>query len=493
WRLPRRRLPRRRFPWGSGRGVPRRLPRRARIARRLPRSGAPRRLPWSGCPRSGCPRRPRFPPRGRLPPGRRPDLDRPALGLERRRPSLARWRLVGGALPRLVLGSGPVGLERIPVGLAGRLLVAGCLLKREPRPFARARVEPDPRRALYLRASAPTRARAGAAPERGQCQSRKQEREAAAARSSRRIAGTAADAAFVRPAFGASARRAAAGTERSAGARAAAAARRAARPSGRRRAAGAGRRDPAVRNGNGDAAVGDRTLALVAILARWALDARAPVLTGAADANARRRVALHLVASGVDAGPVARAGLSAGAIAAAALRETGAALADLTVGAGDAGAGIDAISDPAYLAGRADDVVAAADADAAVAGLIGTARDIHARRIFAEPVGLIAGVGRPAWELGGAARTDADTLAADLARRAEPGRVRVVDDPVAVVIEQIAGFRPRLDVLTALDVHAAIGALGGAARADAGHPRIAGLPATLAVDAADVEDEVVEV
>src|SRR6185437_11035168 len=143
WRLPRRRwqLPRRRFPWGPGRRVPRRLSRRARIPRRLPRSGAPRRLPWSGCPRSGCPRRPRFPPRGRLPPGRRPDLDRPALGLERRRPSLARWRLVGGALPRLVLGSGPVGLEWIPVGLAGRLLVAGRLLKREPRPFARARVD----------------------------------------------------------------------------------------------------------------------------------------------------------------------------------------------------------------------------------------------------------------------------------------------------------------------------------------------------------------
>src|SRR6185437_11703836 len=159
------------------RGVPRWLSRRARIPRRLPRSGAPRWLPWSGCPRSGCPRRPRFPPRGRLPPGRRPDLDRPALGLERRRPSLARRRLVGGSLPRLVLGSGPVGLEWIPVGLAGRLLVAGRLLKREPRPFARARVEPDPRRALYLRAAAPTRARAGAAPERGQRQSRKQERE----------------------------------------------------------------------------------------------------------------------------------------------------------------------------------------------------------------------------------------------------------------------------------------------------------------------------
>src|SRR6185437_14416732 len=120
---------------------------------------------------------------------------------------------------------------------------------------------------------------------------------------------------------------------------------------------------------------------------------------------------------------VARAGLSAGAIAAAALRQTGAALADLTVGAGDAGAGIDAISDPAHLAGRADDVVAAADADAAVAGLIGTAVGVHTRGVFAKTVALVADVGRPAWELGGAARTDADTLAADLARRAEPGRI----------------------------------------------------------------------
>ena len=74
-----------------------------------------------------------------------------------------------------------------------------------------------------------------------------------------------------------------------------------------------------------------------------------------------------------------------------------------------------------------------------------------------------------------------------------PGASRIVDDAVTVVIEEVAGLRPRLDVLPALDVHAAVRALGGAAGADAGLSAVAGLPAARAVDAADVEDEVVEV
>ena len=58
---------------------------------------------------------------------------------------------------------------------------------------------------------------------------------------------------------------------------------------------------------------------------------------------------------------------------------------------------------------------------------------------------------------------------------------------------QVADLGARLDVLPALDVHAAVRALGGAAGADARHPRVAGLSAARAIEAADVEDEVVEV
>ena len=216
------------------------------------------------------------------------------------------------------------------------------------------------------------------------------------------------------------------------------------------------------------------------------------------DADHRRR-ARDLVASLVDAG-AARVGrrLASRSSRSGQFRQPQAARQappsqTWPLAAGDPLARIDAVSDPADLARRTNDAVTAADADALIADLIRAAVGVHAPRVLAEPVGRVADGRGTAGKLAGRTGADADASAADLPRRTEAGRVGIVDDAVAVVVEEVAGLGPRLDVLPADDRHPAVRALGGAAGADARHHRVAGLSAARAIDAADVKDEVVEV
>src|SRR3569833_4124975 len=230
-------------------------------------------------------------------------------------------------------------------------------------------------------------------------------------------------------------------------------------------------------------------LARGARLSRRAAHVLAPILAGSVHAHRGGRAAGHLVAAVVDAQVCrARAGLAGSAGRALARRDAHAHLADLAIAAGGPAAQIHAGARHARLSLGAGHVVAAALALAPQTDLAGRAADAHARGVLAVEIGVAHQAGR-AHELAHAALADALALVADLlagTRRA------LVDDAVTVVVQAVAHLGAGADDGPAADVLARR-ALGDAVRAHALHHGVAGDAAPLAGDAADVEDEVVEV